>query len=146
MQIDALERGAVGAVFDVLQCEQVVRKAREAFGFAHDGLAESGAHLGRHIGVEHGFGASMDGRERRAQLVGDVADEFRLAFLLDVQIAELGFRFLEQRREIMGEQVGLIEAPVRGNLGVRFSAQERLRFAMQVFQGFGDVVADHEAD
>ncbi len=30
--------------------------------------------------------ASMDGRERRAQLMGDVADEFRLAFLLDVQV------------------------------------------------------------
>ncbi len=146
MQIDALERGAVGAVFDVLQCEQVVRKAREALGFAHDGLAEPGAHLGRHIGVEHGFGASMDGRERRAQLMGDVADEFRLAFLLDVQVSELGFRFLEQRREIMGEQVGLIEAPVGDNLGVRLSAQKRLRLAMQVFQGLGDVVADHEAD
>ena len=63
-----------------------MRQAAEALAFVHDDAAELLVQRGRQVGVGEHLGVAADSRQRRAQLMRDVADELVLAALLDGKV------------------------------------------------------------
>ena len=146
MQIHAFHDDLMRAFFNMLKSEQVVRKARsKALRLVDNGLAEAFAQRGRHVGIHEGFGVAANGRKRRAQLVGHVANKARLSVFLHGKVAHLGFCFCAQGNEVFGKLVGLVKLAFRLNIDARVSMKNRLRAHVQIGKGLGQVVANDEA-
>ena len=69
--------------------------------------------------------------QRSAQLVGHVADEAGLAFLLHGQVAHLGLGLLAQRDEIVGQHIRFVELAVGFDSDARIAFEHGFRLAVQ---------------
>ena len=145
VQVHALHGLGDGGTFYALQGQQVVRQAAEALAFVHDDAAELLMQRGRQVGVGEHLGVAADGRQRRAQLMRDVADELVLAALLDGKVMLLLGGGLHEALEVAGQQVGLVHAAVGLERDGR-AAAERCHLLRQVAKRFGQEMADKQAD
>ena len=136
MQVHALHGLGDGGAFYALQGQKVVRQAAEALAFVHDDAAELLMQRGRQVGVGEHLGVAADGRQRRAQLMRDVADELVLAALFDGEVVLLLGGGLDEALEVAGQQIGLVHAAVGLERDGR-AAAERCHLLRQVAKRLG---------
>ena len=102
VEIDGVELELERSLLDPLQVEQVVQQLGEPACLGANHLQIAPHLFGGHVPIDHERREAQDARERRAQLVGDVADQLRLRPLaLDerpVPLLQIGERPLQRRR------------------------------------------------
>ncbi len=99
VQVDADQLDRRRVVFNPLKSEQVIRQATQTLAFADDDGTKFLMHLWRQIGVKQKLGVPMDCGQRRAQLMCHIANELRLAALLEGKVALLGLGGLGKGEE-----------------------------------------------